>query len=295
MFRRNHVSGVLGLSALIAIGFGQRCHSQVIIPKAATAGWREMAKAVETVQISSQYRDPTERVRQITDLFLQKGLQKCELSREEERGKKTSELVEIRNRHGFSLSTKGDNKWYLTRIYKPGDFMPKLRNATCCATAGFDVHGSATLLEVNGNPDLNVLYWRDADDESGEVEMRVHDNVLKTTATLRLQPTKRFRVVSTVYTDEEDDEEVKYICEYKDDSLLTEVVPSRRYSTHKKVRGSSELLSISDRKLPVSEFSITHYGLPEYVEPGVSKWWIWLGLATIVGLVFIVIQLRGKW
>ncbi len=277
-------------SLAIAVVSGNTVFSQTKIPASAIEGWQEMAKVVETIQFTMRYSDGKKSIIDESSCFIQGSMEKCEYL--------NSDKVVIRNGRGFDLGRNSNGKWRLFGIHGTGDRMAQLQNSLSVAKVGFSLHGSATLLDILGNPEYSVPDWRELTDGSGNVEMQVLytiNNDLKTvyTAVLVLQPEKRFRVLSASY-DDGDGKPSVYVSEYKDDSILAEVVPTRHY--FKKYEREWVLLSISNKTLPESEFSISHYGLPEYIEPTRrTNWWLWLFLVSTLCMVIGVLwKRRGR-
>lgn len=278
-------------SFAIAVLSESTTFSQTTVPASAIEGWHEMAKAVETLQFTIRYSDKKEKISNEYFCSIQGSMEKCEFLISDQLGR--SEQVAIQNGRGFRLSRSGNGKWQLSRIHSPGDRIGQLQNAVALAKRGFSLHGGATLLDILGNQGFNVLSWRELSDGSGNVEMKVRFNSNKSAGTLVLQPDKRFRVLSVSLLDDGDANPSVYVNEYKDDSLLTEVVPARHY--FKEYEREWELVSIFDRTLPSSEFSLSHYGLPDYHEPSRrTNWWLWGFLVSIILTLGVFWKTRGR-
>lgn len=278
-------------SFAIAVLSENTVFSQTKVPASAIEGWHEMAKAVERLQFTMRYSDKKEKISNEYSCSVQGSMEKCEFLNSDKLGR--SEQVAIQNGRGFRLGRSGNGKWQLSGIHYPGDRIGQLQNAVALAKRGFSLHGSATLLDILENPGFNVLNWRELTDGSGNVEMQVRFNLNKSAGTLVLQPDKRFRVLSVSLLDDGDPNPSLYVSEYKDDSLLTEVVPARHYFME--YEREWELVSISDRTLPESEFSLSHYGLPDYVEPSRrTNWWLWSFLVSIILMLGVFWKTRGR-
>lgn len=265
-------------------------YAQAEIPPSAIEGWRSMANAVETLQFKMQYTDKNESKNNEYYCATQGPLEKCEFG---EHGKLASRVA-IYNKRGFLLNKRDNGKWQLTNIRDPGDRIGQLQNVIVLAKRGFSLHGSATLLDVVLNPKFEVLSWRELTDGSRNIELKTRENTEHgwITSTLILQPDKRFRVLSASYDDGDSAPSV-YISEYADESLLTEIVPTKHYLRGDEIEWN--LISIDNKTLPESDFALSYYGLPDYIEParGVN-WWLWLLIASAILTLGVFWKTRNR-
>lgn len=277
------------VSSLIWFSLIEQSYGQATIPKAAVEGWQEMADAITTLQSTIVRNDPVEKVLEECVCSQQGDLRKCEFYSGKNR---TGYLVQIQNKRGFVLERK-NSSWQLTSVRAPKEQIPQLGNAFVGPEMGFRLHGNATLSEIPGNTRFTVRTWREALDGSGNIETEIRDTKLQFTGVWTLDPTKRFRVMKLVLRDDDSAEPTIYENEFSDESFLTEIVPSKRYNKTMGVEWT--LLSIDNKTLPDSDFSLSYYGVPDFVEPAAEvNWWLWCMLAMFVITFVVFWKTRSK-
>jgi hypothetical protein len=271
--------------------FAFNARGQVEIPAEAIKGWQEMAQMLDPIQFTMSYNDLKEGTSVQYRCSIQNSKEKCEFLHRDKRGE--HEQVAIHNGHGFLLRRPSGSKWQLNSLYDPGEQIALLKNVVVLAKMGYSVHGSATLLEVPNNSRFKLEYFKNLEDGTGIVEARIRDELLSATAVFRLDPDKRFRVISSTHWDDGDPIPATYECEYSDQTPLGQVVPSRYFIDE--LQREWKLLSIAHERLPDSEFKLSHYGLPDFVEPSrVANWWLLLFLTAIVVTVFVFWKTRAR-
>jgi hypothetical protein len=267
---------------LIFISFGSVSLAQDLIPKEAIDGWREMSKIAEQVQFTFRMVDKNELTGKVEAEEFACAIQGDKYKTEFINNKRGRwDRVVLWNGNGFALGRNEGGGWQLKGIAEPGEIIPDLENTCSRAREGFELHGSATLLQVPDNKRFEVSYWRDSNDGSGNIETKIRDNELKCELRLTLQPERRFRVLSAVGVDDGDPTEGHWVHEYSDKSILTEVIPSRTYLKNSDLQVT--LLSIDNKLLPESDFMLSSYGIPDYVKPSNNtNWWLFFLLIAIV-------------
>ncbi len=249
------------------------------IPQAAIDGWREMEVQAKTLQFAVEFSDAIVGIRKTYACSIQGDLKKCEITRVE--GNESNKEVQIFNVRGFALGVNSNGKYRLAKIGAPGESLPVLQNLTVVGKFGFSFHGSALLREIPSMPNLRVKYWREPVGEFGYAEMQIRDDSDKTTSTVTLDPKRRYRFISAVHVEDDDPEPAVWINEYSDVSLLTEIVPNKIYL--KDYQREWNISSVSSDTLPESQFRLSHYGLPDFVEPkNTVNFWLLLMLISFV-------------
>lgn len=281
---------VLIVSSLIWFSLLDQSYGQATIPKAAIEGWREMADGIANLQSSVLRDNPEEKVLEECVCSQQGDLRKCEFYSGK---KRTAYMVAIQNNRGFTLEKNKNSSWQLTSVLAPKEQFPQLDNALLSLEMGFRLHGNATFLEVQGNKRFTVRSWRAAADGSGNVETEIRDSKLQWTGIWTLDPKKRFRVLKLVLRDDDSSEPALWENEYSDENKLTEFVPRKRYNRNQGIEWT--LLAIDNKVLPKRDFSLSYYGVPDFVEPAAEvNWWLWCMLAMFVVTFVVFWKTRAK-
>lgn len=254
---------------------------QAVIPPQAIEGWRQMQSMVDPIQLTVEFIQREENTLTHYVCAIQGDLMKCEERKIE--GRSRVDEVSIFNRRVFYLSSEKAGKWGLRGMGQAGERPVGLDNLFHHVKEGFALHGSALLVDTVDSSKYDLLGWDETADRA-VFTVKDHSGVH---CIMTLNPRKRYRVEAARYTDDDDPEFSDYVYEYSDDSLLTEIVPTRFYP--KGLEREWRLLSIANERLPETEFRLSHYGLPDFQEPepklGLRMWFLLLAM-TLAALVF---------
>lgn len=249
------------------------------VPSEAISGWQSMADIVDPVQWTVQYLNGEDGVSEVQACAIQGDLRKCERWPMDVEMPLRQAL--LYNKRSFSLSESSQGKWQLSVVGRPGESEGMIQNLTFHARNGYALHGSALLVDTVHDSRFEVLGWKKV---GANVVYEVRDRSDGLRSEMTLNPEKRFRVEFARYYDDGEPDPVDYFYEYSDDTLLGEVVPSRHY--HHALQLEWRLLSITNERLPESEFRLSHYGLPDFQEPepklGLRLWLLLLAVIFAV-------------
>lgn len=217
-------------------------------------------------------------------------LMKCEYIN----GTDTGNLVALKNSEGVYLLEKSDLAWQLSDAKRPTDFLPQLQRVESVPRIGFSLNANVTLLDVAKKPNQFILkksqYVNDYHQLNLEYKLSDGKNEL---AIFKLEPRKRYRIISITYSELDGSDPATYSFSYSDDSLIGEVVPM--YWDCKTARKSWKVNTIKQAPIPNAEYSLSYYGLPNYKEQNSVAFWLWGGvIATAVLVILFLTGVRRK-
>jgi hypothetical protein len=262
--------------------------SRINLPIEAIAGWKEMEEAVRVAQLEFQF--DLDGMQFHVLMAIQDDLVKTEESQRKKNGelKKTANIF---NRGGYKLTQKG-KAWELARVFHVDEFFPQIANARACAADGFSLCSFCKLRSIQDSKDYTVALWEESVSKPDQIDFwvdytKASSGKIFDRAKIAIDPKKRFRV-KEVFFERDGTDDGRFEFEYKDDSKINEIVPSlvrQTYGTQFEIH----TLSTSTERLPVSAFTLGHYGLPEHRVPMNISDYLFvsgIGLIAIIGLLW---------
>jgi hypothetical protein len=281
---------ILAWCASNAISLGSE-----VVPPAAIQSWKLAKERLSVFQI--EYEHTSNKVRGNVYMAGQGVLLKMEMRHASEKGEKS---IVLQNRHKYAINQRNGVS-QLNRVLQPDEHMPQLAGIAYAVHAGISFYGGPTLDEVVTSKNFSVVDWKDQVSYEGRnfaycsVECVHHEPKSCKSMEFWLNSHKNYRIEYAKAIQMRDGEPLRGSLRYSysDREGLWDIVPEKRVvEWNSTILGdhheSSVVTRASNQLLPEAEFSLSHYGLPDYSPPtSVARYWWMAGILVIMAGILL--------